>query len=95
MSVCHQYKEEKLLRNYFEYIVNIKNILYKVTAAIINKVHLTQKLDSTWIQWFRSNDCEILIMLKLNHHQQITFSICSSGCYNSCTAAKENLKLMN
>jgi len=40
-------KEEKLLRNYFEYIVNIKNILYKVTAAIINKVHLTQKLDST------------------------------------------------
>jgi len=38
---------EKLLRNYFEYIVNVKNImLYKVTAAIINKVNLTQKLGS-------------------------------------------------
>jgi len=36
-----------------------------------------------------------MIMLKHNHHHQITFSICSSGCYNSCTAAKQNLKLMN
>jgi len=33
-------------------------------------------------------------MLKHNQHHQITFSICSSGCYNSHTAAKQNLKLM-
>jgi len=70
-------------------------MLYKVTTAIINKVNLTQKLGSIWIQWFRSNECEILIMLKHNQHHQITFSICSSGCYNSHTAAKQNLKLMN
>jgi len=39
------------LRNYFEYIVNIKNIMmYKVTAAIINEVNLTQKLGSILIQ---------------------------------------------
>jgi len=34
-------------------------------------------------------------MFKHNQHHQITFSLCSSGCYNSCTAAKQNLKLMN
>jgi len=39
----------------------------------------------------RSNDCEMMIMLKHNQHHQITFSICSSVCYNS---AKQNLKLM-
>jgi len=34
-------KKEKLLRNDFEYIVTITNImLFKVTAAIINKVNL-------------------------------------------------------
>jgi len=26
---------------------------------------------------------------------QITFTICSSGCYNSHVAAKQNLKLIN
>jgi len=31
---------------------------------------------------------------KHNYHHQITFSICSSGCYNSSPAAKQNLKLM-
>jgi len=36
------------LRNNFEYVVNIKNmLLYKVTAGIINKVNLTQKLGFT------------------------------------------------
>jgi len=64
--------------------------IYKVTGVIINKVNLIQKLGSIWIQWFRSNDCEILMK-----HHQITFSICLSGCYNSCTSAKQNLKLMN
>jgi len=39
-------------------------MLYKVTAAIINKVNLTQKLGSICVQWFRSNDCEIMIMWK-------------------------------
>jgi len=50
-------------------------LLYKVTAGIINKVNLTQKLGSTCNQWFRSNDCEIMIMLKHKHHHQITFSM--------------------
>jgi len=35
-----------------------------------------------------------MIMLKHNQHHHITISICSSGCYNSDTAAKRNLKLM-
>jgi len=34
----------------------------------------------------RSNDCEMIIMLK---HSEITFSLCSSGCCNSGTAAKQ------
>jgi len=36
-----------------------------------------------------------VITLKHNKHHPITFSLCLSGCYNSCTAAKHNLKLMN
>jgi len=28
-------------------------MLYKVTATMINKVNLTQKLSSIWVQWFR------------------------------------------
>ena len=68
--------------------------LKKKYAAIMNKVNLIHNLDSIWVQWFRSNSCEVMIMLKHNQHHQITFSICSSGCYNSCTAAKQNLKLI-
>jgi len=32
-----------------------------------------------------------MIMLKHNQHHEITFYLCSSGCHNSCTAAKQNL----
>jgi len=57
MSVCLKKlkRSKKLykrnLRNNFENILTVKNImLYKVTAAIINKVNLTQKLGSICIQ---------------------------------------------
>jgi len=46
---------------------------------------------------FRSKDCDITIMLRHNHHHQMTFSICSdcpSDCYNWVTAVKLNIKLM-
>jgi len=36
-----------------------------------------------------------MIMLKHNQHHQITFSICSSGSYNSRITAKQHLNLMN
>jgi len=68
-------------------------ILFKANDAVINKINLSQKLGSIWVKWFRSNYCEILIMLKHNQHHQITFSICSSGFYNSRLTAKQHLKL--
>jgi len=40
------------------------------------------------------NQGKLMIMLKHNQHHQIPFSICSSGCYKSHIAAKQNLKLM-
>jgi len=73
-----------------DYIVKVENImLYKDSAAIINEVNLTQKSIFIWVQWFRSN-YEISIMLY--QHHQITLSICSSGFYNSGSAAKQYLK---
>ncbi len=38
---------------------------------------------------------KILIMLKHNHHNLKTFALGLSGCYNSVTAAKQNLILNN
>jgi len=35
-----------------------------------------------------------MTMLKHNQNHQITVSLCSSGCYNSDKAAKQNLKLI-
>jgi len=78
----------------FSFIENAKNmILSKANDVIINKINLSQKLGSMWVQWFKSNYCEILIMLKRNQHNQITFSISSSGYYNSFLTAKKHLKL--
>jgi len=59
----------------------------------INAIWLSLSVNYGQIQRFRSNDCEIMIMLKHNQHHQIPSSICSSGYYNSCTTAKQPLKL--
>jgi len=57
-------------------IERAKNVMAYNDSAAMHKIK------------FRSNDCEITLMLKHNQHHQITFTICSSGiCYNSCTAA--------
>jgi len=36
----------------------------------------------------------MMILSKHNQPQRISFPYCSSGCYNSCTAAKQHLKLL-
>jgi len=35
-----------------------------------------------------------MILSKHNQPQRISLLCCSSGCYNSCPAAKQHLKLM-
>jgi len=50
---------------YLNYTIKVNDImLYKASAAIVHKVNLTQRLGTIWLQWFRSNDCEIKMMLK-------------------------------
>jgi len=41
-----------------------------------------------------SDSGQLMIMLKHNQHHLITFSICSSGCYKSHTAGKQNINLV-
>jgi len=68
-------------------------MLSKSNEAIIDKINLSQKTELYMSSLVRSNDCEILIILKGNQHHQITFPICSSGYYNSSITAKQHLKL--
>jgi len=49
-----------------------------VTAAVINKVNLTQKLGSIWIQWFRSNDSRPLSHTHSHTHTTTRRRISSS-----------------